>query len=34
VLRARTREGAFLDTAVNGRAYGAAMALLALDALR
>jgi hypothetical protein len=33
VLRAHTREGAFLDTAVNGRAYGAAMALLALDAL-
>jgi hypothetical protein len=34
VLRAHTSEGAFLDTVLNGRAYGSAMALLALDALR
>jgi hypothetical protein len=34
VLRAHTEEGAFLDTVLNGRAYGSAMALLALDALR
>jgi hypothetical protein len=34
VLRARTSEGACFDTAVNGRSYGAAMALLAFEALR
>jgi hypothetical protein len=33
VLDCRQKDGSFLDTPVNGRAYGTAMALIALDAL-
>ena len=33
VLDCRQEDGSFLDTPINGRAYGTAMALMALDAL-